>query len=114
MPLTTNGALASTFAFLPLFSPPPYGSMCVDLCFNLTAAPITFTVCGHDECWFDGTLLCFGKTWGSGPLLHMAGYSSLQGIGISLLKYRWCYESVQNYGTKLGQNVHTIGGLICG
>src|ERR1700691_6066893 len=53
-------------------------------------------------------------TWGSGPLLHMAGYSSLQGIGISLLKYRWCYESVQNYGTKLEQNVHTIGGLICG
>jgi len=53
-------------------------------------------------------------TWGSGPLLCMAGYSSLQGIGISLLKYRWCYESVQNYGTKLEQNVHTIGGLICG
>src|ERR1700689_1203234 len=54
------------------------------------------------------------QTWESGPLLRMAGYSSLQGIGISLLKYRWCYESVQNYGTKLEQNVHTIGGLICG
>src|ERR1700685_477429 len=53
-------------------------------------------------------------TWGSGPLLHMAGYSSLQGIGISLLKYRWCYESVQNYGTKLEKNVHTTGGLIFG
>ena len=58
--------------------------------------------------------ICYLMTWGSGPLLCMAGYSSLQGIGISLLKYRWCYESVQNYGTKLEQNVHTIGGLICG
>src|ERR1700685_3010730 len=58
--------------------------------------------------------ICTYLTWGSGPLLHMAGYSSLQGIGISLLKYRWCYESVQNYGTKLEQKVHTIGGLICG
>ena len=55
-------------------------------------------------------------TWRSGPLLRMARYSSLQGIGIaiSLLKYRWCYESVHNYGTELEQNVYTIGGLICG
>src|ERR1700729_239877 len=32
------------------------------------------------------------KTWGSGPLLHMAWYSSLQGTGFNLSKYRWCYE----------------------
>ena len=31
-------------------------------------------------------------TWGSGPLLHMAWYPSLQGTGFNLLKYRWCYE----------------------
>ena len=51
---------------------------------------------------------------GSGPLLRMAGYLSLQGIGINLLKYRWCYELVQTYGTKLEQNACTIGGPICG
>ena len=37
----------------------------------------------------------------SGPLLHMAGYSSHQGTGFSLLKYRWYYESVQNYWNKM-------------
>src|ERR1700729_2971384 len=31
-------------------------------------------------------------TWGSGPLLCMAWYSSLQGTGFNLSKYRWCYE----------------------
>ena len=41
--------------------------------------------------------------WGSGPASHGR-----------MLKYRWCYESVQNYRTKLEKNVHTIGGLICG
>ena len=40
--------------------------------------------------WFVNSIF----TWGSGLLLHMAGYSSFQSIGISLLKYRWCYESV--------------------
>jgi len=54
------------------------------------------------------------KTCGSGPLLCMAGYSSLQGTGFILLKYRWCYESIQNYGTKLEQNACSIGELICG
>ena len=29
------------------------------------------------------------STWGSGPLLHMAGYSSHQSTGFRLLKYRW-------------------------
>ena len=31
-------------------------------------------------------------TWGSGPLLCMAWYSSLQGTGFNLSKYKWCYE----------------------
>jgi hypothetical protein len=62
----------------------------------------------------DATTTLPNSTWGSGPLLHMAGYLSIQGIGISLLKYRWCYKLVQNYGTKLEQNACTIGELICG
>src|ERR1700728_1513528 len=31
-------------------------------------------------------------TWGSGPLLCIAWYSSLQGTGFNFSKYRWCYE----------------------
>ena len=41
-------------------------------------------------------------------------YSSFQGTGFSLLKYRWCYETVQNYGKKLEKNACSIRELICG
>src|ERR1700692_3775732 len=36
--------------------------------------------------------IIINQTWGSGPLLCMAWYLSLQGTGFNLSKYRWCYE----------------------
>ena len=39
------------------------------------------------------------RAWPALPIT--TGNSSHQGTGFSLLKYRWCYESVQKYGTKL-------------
>jgi hypothetical protein len=59
---------------------------------------------------YSATAVCNLGEWAMA--LH-GRYSSLQGTGFSLLKYRWCYESVQNCGTKLEQNACSIGELIC-